>query len=68
MTHLTLYVTKTTTYNACFTKKITKPDFMKLNIYKNNKLNEINNPTAITATIPYCIKGTSEIRGVAKPL
>ena len=60
-THLTLYVTKTTTYNACFTKIITsESEFVKLNTYRNNELNESDNPTTVTATIPY-IKGMSEI-------
>ena len=43
-----------------FHKNNYKPDFVKLNTYKNNELNETNNPTTVTATIPY-IKGTSEI-------
>ena len=43
-----------------FHKNNYKPDFVKLNTYKNNELNETNNPTTVPATIPY-IKGTSEI-------
>ena len=43
-----------------FHKNNYKPDFVKLNTYKNNELNETDNPTTVTATIPY-IKGTSEI-------
>ena len=43
-----------------FYKNNYKPDFAKHNTYKNNELNETNNLTTVTATIPY-IKGTSEI-------
>ena len=43
-----------------FHKNNYKPDFVKLNTYKNNELNETDNPTTVTATILY-IKGTSEI-------
>ena len=43
-----------------FHKNNYKPDFVKLDTYKNNEFNETNNLTTVTATIPY-IKGTSEI-------
>ena len=36
-----------------FHKNNYKPDFVKLNTYKNNELNETDNSTTVTATIQY---------------